>query len=110
MSFVLRAARRDDFAALYRMAKATGGGFTNLPADRATLKARESRIAELESQVEDYRRQLALVITRAVAKNRALVERKPRTVARPKPRAAPKRRASPKPSRPKPKSKRRSKR
>ena len=81
-----------------------------LEGDRVTLKARESRIAELESQVEDYRRQLALVITRAVAKNRALVERKLRTVARPKPRASPKRRASPRPSRPKPKSKRRPKR
>jgi chromosome condensin MukBEF ATPase and DNA-binding subunit MukB len=49
-----------------------------LESDRATLKARESRIAALEAQVEDYRRQLATAITRAVAKNRALAKRKPR--------------------------------
>jgi hypothetical protein len=81
-----------------------------LESDRATLKAREGRITELEAQVEDYRRQLATVIARAVAKNRALAERKPRSVARPKPKVAPKRRAGPKPSRRKPKSKRRSQR
>ena len=81
-----------------------------LESDRATLKARETRIAELESQVEDYRRQLALVITRAVAKNRALVERKPRSVARPKPKVSPKRRVAPKQPRRKPKAKRRPKR
>jgi hypothetical protein len=81
-----------------------------LESDRATLNAREGRITELEAQVEDYRRQLATVIARAVAKNRALAERKPRSVARPKPKVAPKRRAGPKPSRRKPKSKRRSQR
>ena len=81
-----------------------------LESDRGALKARETRIVELESQVEDYRRQLALVITRAVAKNRALIERKPRAVAHPKAKAPPQRRAGPKQSRRKPKSKRRSKR
>lgn len=81
-----------------------------LESDRATLKAWETRIAELEAQVEDYRQQLAKIITRAVAKNRALVERELRPVARPERKASPKRRASPKPSRPKPKSKRRAKR
>jgi hypothetical protein len=81
-----------------------------LESDRAALKVRETRIAELEAQVEDYRRQLARVITRAVAKSRALVERKPRSVARPKLKATPMRRAGPKLSRRKPKSKRRSRR
>ena len=81
-----------------------------LESDRATLKARDTRIAELEAQVEDCQRQLALVITRAVAKNRALAERKPRSAPRSKLKASPKRRASPRPPRPKHKSKRRSKR
>ena len=39
----MRAARPDDLAALYQMAKGTGGGFTNLPADRATLKTKLER-------------------------------------------------------------------
>ena len=37
MSFRIRPARSDDFQALYEMAKLTGGGFTNLPADRGAL-------------------------------------------------------------------------
>ena len=37
MSFRVRPARPDDFQAVYEMAKLTGGGFTNLPADRAAL-------------------------------------------------------------------------
>ncbi|MEO5612256.1 MAG: arginine N-succinyltransferase [Sphingomicrobium sp.] len=37
MTFRVRAARGDDFDAIYEMAKLTGGGFTNLPADRDTL-------------------------------------------------------------------------
>ena len=43
MSFRVRPARGDDFAAIYRMAKLTGGGFTNLPADRGTLVAKLAR-------------------------------------------------------------------
>lgn len=43
MSFVLRAARPADLPALYQMAKSTGGGFTNLPPDRPTLKAKLAR-------------------------------------------------------------------
>ena len=81
-----------------------------LESDRAALKARETRITELEAQVEDYRRQLSLVITRAVAKNRALVERKPRSAPRPKSKRPAKRRVSPKKPRRQPKLKRRSKR
>ncbi|MBH0112224.1 arginine N-succinyltransferase [Novosphingobium sp. YJ-S2-02] len=45
MTFVLRAAREEDLDALYRMAKGTGGGFTNLPPDRPTLKAKLERTA-----------------------------------------------------------------
>jgi arginine N-succinyltransferase len=37
MSFRVRPATGDDFKAIYQMAKLTGGGFTNLPADRGTL-------------------------------------------------------------------------
>jgi hypothetical protein len=81
-----------------------------LESDRAALKARETRITELEAQVEDYRRQLSLVITRAVAKNRALVERKPRSAPRPKSKRPAKRRVSPKKPRRQPKLKCRSKR
>lgn len=43
MSFRLRAARPADLEALYEMAKLTGGGFTNLPPDRAALKAKLER-------------------------------------------------------------------
>jgi hypothetical protein len=39
--------------------------------DQATLRAQEARIADLKSQVEQYRRQLATVITGAVAEHRA---------------------------------------
>lgn len=37
MSFKVRPARNEDFGAIYEMAKLTGGGFTNLPADKGTL-------------------------------------------------------------------------
>ena len=37
MTFRVRAASNDDFQAIYEMAKLTGGGFTNLPADRGAL-------------------------------------------------------------------------
>jgi len=37
MSFRVRPARPDDFAAIYEMAKLTGGGFTNLPPDRSAI-------------------------------------------------------------------------
>ncbi len=43
MTFRLRAARLSDVAALYEMAKLTGGGFTNLPADKPNLKAKLAR-------------------------------------------------------------------
>ena len=81
-----------------------------LESDRATLKAREGRIVELEALVEDYRRQLARVITRALAKNRALIERKPAAVARANQNAPAKHRAKPKTRSRIPRSKRRAKR
>jgi len=43
MSFRVRPATGEDFRAIYQMAKLTGGGFTNLPADRATLVAKLAR-------------------------------------------------------------------
>jgi arginine N-succinyltransferase len=43
MSCRIRAARPEDARALYDLAKLTGGGFTNLPADRATLEAKLAR-------------------------------------------------------------------
>jgi recombinational DNA repair ATPase RecF len=66
--------------------------------DRATLRAWEARIAALEAQMEDYRRQLARVIERAVSRNRKLLARKPRPATRPKPRLKAKRRVTPKKS------------
>ena len=46
MSFRVRPATTDDFAAIYEMAKLTGGGFTNLPADKATLAGKLERSEE----------------------------------------------------------------
>jgi arginine N-succinyltransferase len=43
VSFRVRPARPDDYAAIYKMAKLTGGGFTNLPPDKATLVAKLAR-------------------------------------------------------------------
>ena len=39
--------------------------------ERAERRARDARIADLESQLEQHRRQLANVITRAISRNRA---------------------------------------
>jgi arginine N-succinyltransferase len=46
LTFRLRAARPDDLEHLYEMAKLTGGGFTNLPADRKALKDKLETAAE----------------------------------------------------------------
>lgn len=43
MSFRVRPARNEDFQAIYEMAKLTGGGFTNLPADKGSLVEKLSR-------------------------------------------------------------------
>lgn len=53
MTFRLRAARPDDLEPLYQMAKLTGGGFTNLPADRPTLAAKLERAGTAFARDED---------------------------------------------------------
>jgi arginine N-succinyltransferase len=45
MSFRIRAARKSDLRAFYNLAKLTGGGFTNVPAEKATLEAKLERSA-----------------------------------------------------------------
>jgi len=50
----------------------------DLATDRAELRAREARIADLESQPEEHRRQLATVIARAIAKNRVPAVKRPK--------------------------------
>ena len=45
MSCRIRAARRSDLRAFYNLAKLTGGGFTNLPAEKKTLEAKLERSA-----------------------------------------------------------------
>jgi len=50
---VMRAANSDDLSALFRMAEGTGSGFTNLPADRATLEAKLERSAMAFAREED---------------------------------------------------------
>jgi arginine N-succinyltransferase len=42
----IRAAKPGDFRALYDLAKLTGGGFTNLPAEKATLEAKLAKSEE----------------------------------------------------------------
>jgi arginine N-succinyltransferase len=53
MSFRVRPATSDDFRAIYQMAKLTGGGFTNLPADRGTLVAKLDRSGKSFARTED---------------------------------------------------------
>ena len=53
MTFVIRAARDDDHQHLYEMAKLTGGGFTNLPPDRAALTAKLNRSAKAFGRAVD---------------------------------------------------------
>jgi len=53
MTHVLRAATPGDLEAIYRMAKRTGGGFTNLPPDRAALKSRIARALAAFGRDED---------------------------------------------------------
>ena len=43
MSFRVRAARESDLRAFYNLSKVTGGGFTNLPAEKATLEGKLKR-------------------------------------------------------------------
>ena len=53
MTFRVRPAHGEDFAAIYEMAKLTGGGFTNLPPDRATLVAKLARSEDSFGRDED---------------------------------------------------------
>jgi len=53
VSFRVRAARDDDFQAIYEMAKLTGGGFTNLPPDRGALVAKLAQSADAFARVAD---------------------------------------------------------
>src|SRR3954464_2805066 len=53
MNFRVRPATGDDFRDLYQMAKLTGGGFTNLPADRATLVSKIARSQKSFEREED---------------------------------------------------------
>jgi hypothetical protein len=63
-----------------------------LAADRSALRARDARIADLESCLEDQRRHLAIVIARTVSKNRALASAKPRRKTRARTRVVTKKR------------------
>ena len=53
MSFVIRPSREDDLEHLYEMAKLTGGGFTNLPADRDALAGKLATSAKAFSNTGD---------------------------------------------------------
>ena len=53
MSFRLRAAHIDDLEHLYEMAKLTGGGFTNLPADKAALTKKLERADQAFARTGD---------------------------------------------------------
>jgi arginine N-succinyltransferase len=53
MTFRIRPANGGDFAAIYEMAKLTGGGFTNLPPDRATLVAKLARSEKSFARIDD---------------------------------------------------------
>lgn len=56
MSFRVRPARPDDYEFIYSMAKLTGGGFTNLPPEKATLVAKLSRSADSFLRKDDQQR------------------------------------------------------
>tara|TARA_B100000749_G_scaffold241212_1_gene201427 strand:- start:238 stop:1245 length:1008 start_codon:yes stop_codon:yes gene_type:complete len=49
----MRIARADDLQTLYEMAKLTGGGFTNLPPDRASLSAKLERTEKALKRTSD---------------------------------------------------------
>ena len=56
MSFRVRPARPDDYGDIYKMAKLTGGGFTNLPPDKPTLVAKLERSAKSFERQDDEQR------------------------------------------------------
>ncbi|MEH6756253.1 MAG: arginine N-succinyltransferase [Parasphingorhabdus sp.] len=63
MSFRIRAARTDDLQHLYEMAKLTGGGFTNLPADKDSLIAKLERSARAcDRDTDDHGNDLFVMV------------------------------------------------
>lgn len=63
MSYIIRAARPQDLQSLYEMAKRTGGGFTNLPPDKNSLRAKlERTAASFSSSLEAPSDQLYLMV------------------------------------------------
>ena len=81
-----------------------------LDSDRAVLRARDQRIADLEAQLAAARQQLATVVKRAIARTRALAARQPRGVVPATPKIVKKSPAARKPARRTPPSKHRLKR
>ena len=71
MSYRVRPACSEDFAAIYEMAKLTGGGFTNLPPDRNALMTRLERSAIAFSHEEDAPRDEVFVLVLEEAKEGA---------------------------------------
>lgn len=53
MTYVMRPARIDDLEAMYELAKLTGGGFTNLPANRPALEAKLHRCEQALARDDD---------------------------------------------------------
>lgn len=53
MSFVIRAAEDRDLQPLYEMAKLAGSGFTNLPPDKPSLRAKLDRSAQAFARTDD---------------------------------------------------------
>jgi hypothetical protein len=103
-------AARERERALFEGRSQLNALMSELASNRATMRAQVARIMDLGAQVEDYRRQLARVIERAVSRNRTLAERQPRPANRPKPRAKGKHRITPKKSARRARQKRRSRR
>ena len=56
MSYRVRPASGEDYKAIYQMAKLTGGGFTNLPPDRATLVAKLDKSEKSFERADDSQR------------------------------------------------------
>ena len=68
MSFIIRAATTGDARALYDLAKLTGGGFTNLPAEKATLEGKLAKSqAGFEREGENQDDDLFLFVLENVA-------------------------------------------
>ena len=68
MTFIIRAATERDSRALYDLAKLTGGGFTNLPADKVTLEAKLAKSqAGFEREGENQDDDLFLFVLENVA-------------------------------------------